>query len=96
MCYIQTRFAHLDPRFRDRGIFYFLIFSSMENLIKVNRPLFSTSREFGLGAGLLIYLDRASDPLIAFLKEEYDKNPDVLSGDIRSLLAWNTPYQTKS
>ena len=60
----------------------------MQNIIKVNHPLVSADHEFELGAGLIVHLTKASSPLVAFLKEEFIKNPDVLSGDIRALLIW--------
>lgn len=62
----------------------------MENHIKVTQPLFSSARELRVGKGAKLDLEKATFPMIEFLREEYLKNQDCLSGDIKSLFEIDT------
>ena len=65
----------------------------LQHVVIVRHPLLSKRRKFNLGIGAKINIKTCNNPpLLQFIREEYTRNPDVLIGDIRSLLAWRTPY----
>ncbi len=65
----------------------------LQNIVIVRRPLVSRTKHFHLGVDARINIKTCNNPpLVAFLREEYLHNSDVLVGDIRSLLAWESPY----
>ena len=57
----------------------------VKNYIKVCFPISNISLQYRLGKGVEFYLDDISDGLVLFLLEQFEKNPDSLTGDIRSL-----------
>lgn len=61
----------------------------LQDIVIVRLPLNSRLRNFYLGVGAVVNIRACRNaPLIQFLKEEFIKNPDVLAGDIRSLMTW--------
>ena len=58
----------------------------MENLIKVNRPIFCRVREFYLNKGVKLKTNLICKPMVLFLCEQLEKNSYCLVGDIGSLL----------
>lgn len=59
----------------------------MENLIKVNRPIFSNAREYKLGKGLELRVNLVCNPMIHCLCEALENDPYCLVGDIGRLYA---------
>ncbi len=63
----------------------------LQDIVIVRLPLNSRLKNFYLGTGAVVNIKTCKNgPLIQFLKEEFIKNPDVLAGDIRSLMAWKS------
>ncbi len=58
---------------------------NVEHYIKVCLPISDESREFRLAKGVELYTDKVCEPMILFLTEQFDLNPNCLVGDIRSL-----------
>lgn len=63
---------------------------NVEHYIKVRFPISDKSREFRLSKGAKLNTDKVCDPMILFLVEQFEVNPNCLIGDIRSL------YQRKN
>ena len=58
---------------------------NVEHYIQVRLPISDESREFRLEKDVELYTDKVCEPMILFLTEQFDINPDCLVGDIRSL-----------
>ncbi len=58
---------------------------NVEHYIKVRLYISDESREYRLAKGAELYTDKVCDPMILFLTEQFDLNPNCLVGDIRSL-----------
>ncbi len=63
---------------------------NVEHYIKVSFPISDESREYRLAKGAELYTDKVCEPMILFLVEQFELNPNCLVGDIRSL------YQRKT
>jgi hypothetical protein len=73
------------------GTYFFTPFiMNVERYIKVRLPISDASREFRLEKDVELYTDKVCEPMILFLTEQFDLNPNCLVGDIRSL------YQRKN
>jgi hypothetical protein len=57
----------------------------MDNLIKVNRPIFCSVREFKLEKGVTLRVNLICEPMVHFLYESYLKDGASLLGDLGSL-----------
>ncbi len=57
----------------------------VEHYIKVCLPISDNSRDYRLAKGAELYTDKVCEPMILFLVEQFEQNPDCLIGDIRSL-----------
>ncbi len=58
---------------------------NVEHYIKVCLPISDESREYRLAKGVELYTDKVCEPMILFLTEQFEINPNCLVGDIRSL-----------
>ena len=57
----------------------------VENYIKVRVPIFNKALSYRLNKGAKLYTDEVCNAMILFLIDQFDRNPDCLVGDIRSL-----------
>ncbi len=57
----------------------------VENYIQVRISIVHKALDYRLGKGVKMYLEDVCEPMVLFLVEQFEKNPDCLIGDIRSL-----------
>lgn len=58
---------------------------NVEHYIKVCLPISDQTREFRLSKEAELYTDKVCDPMVIFLIEQFELDPNCLIGDIRSL-----------
>ncbi len=68
----------------------------MKNFIRVVKPIHNYKRKYHLYPGAYINLDEAVKSMIKLLRFEYEKDPEVIEGDLEKLYTIDAEYFSAS
>lgn len=88
---VKSFFIFLNPNFFKKGFFFLSFFKTKTNMkiktVTIEKPLYSPNSKYGftIDKGAVSQLHLITEPMASFLKLEYIKDPQCLSGDIIAL-----------